>query len=79
MFPKVEISIERHGAVYDVRVGDPPVKRRFFGEHSLAEYIATRFTMGIDEALGLLRELDMKDGRCVVASIPIPPENIASL
>jgi hypothetical protein len=75
----IPIAIEKHGPVYDVSIGDPPVKRQFLGGNSLVEYIATRFTMSVKEALGLMRQMEIRDGRCSVTSLPILPENIASL
>jgi hypothetical protein len=35
--------------------------------------------MGLDEPLGILREMEVEDGRCTVSAMPILPENMAIL
>jgi hypothetical protein len=77
MFPKVALSIEKLGAIYKIEIKDPPVKREFLNEASVTKYLASKFTMGLDEAREVLGWAE--NGRWTAIALPILPENIRTL
>lgn len=63
MFPKVGMSIEKTKTSYNVKINEPPVERMFPDEVSTAEYLASKFTMPLDEAREILRKAE--NGCCI--------------
>lgn len=70
------ITVVRNGSEYDLEIKKPQVNRRFASKLALTEYIASKFTMSVGEALQILKDADNGG---VVFALPILPENVALL
>jgi hypothetical protein len=73
---RLTLTITNISTGYELEIEDPNVKRGFSSKPELATYIASIFTMNLDEAIKLVEVVAAKP---VIMSLPILPGNIARL